>query len=249
LSAAKTTTNNSGVMEDSPIAPADSPMRDHRTAMSQQSHAASNASSNAYEGDDDSIDTPSRPPPPETVEEMISLAIQETLPGKIHQTHNLLWSLARSIKAIPGYRAATPKQLKPIVTRWYQLALPHVANKELDDLHLEFVYAFGRVEHPKGSGTMAEAIEAADLSSDPIECEDYTSTLTHRLIKLCRELQRRAGDGPFYLSCGTVQTTFGVDRMKAWRRLGLLRMDGLLEIVESHTKTRATRYRYLGTLE
>ena len=88
------------------------------------------------------------------------------------------------------------------------------------------------------------ALERADVSPLPKCAERYECPHTHRLSALCSELQRAAGDQPFYLACSKVEQVLGVDRMTAWRRLKLLVADGVLRVAETHTKTKATRYRY-----
>ena len=75
----------------------------------------------------------------------------------------------------------------------------------------------------------------------------YDCPKTHRLIKLCRELQRASGDGPFFLSCRTAGELLGLDHNTAWRRLGMLVSDDLIQTVEPGTKTKATRYRYVAS--
>ena len=71
------------------------------------------------------------------------------------------------------------------------------------------------------------------------------------LVSLCRELQRAAGDGPFYLSVRTAGRLLDVTPMTANRWLFLLLSDGILRLVEKggtkDTVREASRYEYLAT--
>ena len=77
----------------------------------------------------------------------------------------------------------------------------------------------------------------------------YDALETHLLVKLCCELQREAGDGPFYLSGPTAGHMIGTGRWTAWRRLKVLKAVGVLEMVEKGTTQRATRWRHLPPLD
>lgn len=68
------------------------------------------------------------------------------------------------------------------------------------------------------------------------------------LAALCRELQRTAGDEPFFLGCRTAGGLLGVNHVQAWRWMYLLQAEGLLEVTErgSQCKNKASRFRYRG---
>ena len=70
------------------------------------------------------------------------------------------------------------------------------------------------------------------------------------LASLCKELQRSAGDGPFYLSCRTAGRLLSVTHLRAWRWMMLLESDKWIQTVEkgSQEKRRATRFRYMKPL-
>ena len=71
-----------------------------------------------------------------------------------------------------------------------------------------------------------------------------------QLVTLCRELQRHAGDGPFFLGCRTAGRLLDVDHATASRWLFLLKSEGVLLESEKGGKGRgryrATRYRYVA---
>ncbi|MCH8807867.1 MAG: hypothetical protein IH986_17515 [Planctomycetes bacterium] len=97
---------------------------------------------------------------------------------------------------------------------------------------------------------MAQILKRAKDSVYPKAAERYELPALRLLVALCRELQRAAGDAPFYLSCRTAERLLGVNHMKAWKWLAGLTNDGVLREVEkggqAGTARRATRYRYVA---
>lgn len=67
-----------------------------------------------------------------------------------------------------------------------------------------------------------------------------------RLVALCRELHKSAGDAPFFLACRVPEKWLEVQHTKINRWLNLFVVEGILSIVTPGTKTEATRYRYHG---
>jgi len=97
---------------------------------------------------------------------------------------------------------------------------------------------------------MAETFMKAASSPLPEVAEQYEQADLKLLVALCRELQRGAGEHPFYLSCRTAGGLLEVTAMTAYRWLFLLVSDGVLrEVEKGGPKTRkATRFRYLVPL-
>ena len=95
---------------------------------------------------------------------------------------------------------------------------------------------------------MHDILERAKSAPPPTEAMGYEHDKLRLLVSMCRELQRHAGDGPFYLGCRTAGRLLDVNHTTAWRWLFLLESDGLLSVVERGGQTgsryRATRYRY-----
>ena len=94
-------------------------------------------------------------------------------------------------------------------------------------------------------GLMLERAVTTDL---PTVALQYEQPELRMLVALCRELQRAAGDGPFWLACRTVERLLGVGRVTAWRWLGLLVDDKILYLVEKGDRRtgRASRYVYIA---
>lgn len=97
---------------------------------------------------------------------------------------------------------------------------------------------------------MSVAFEKACREGLPDVAGDYEQSEVQLQVGLCRELQRGAGDRPFYLSCRGAGRLLGVTHVQASRWLYLLVVDGVLEEVEKGDvkKRRASQYRYLGPM-
>lgn len=107
------------------------------------------------------------------------------------------------------------------------------------------MYVWPRVRYVKGTGPLAGALSRAQAA--PLE--NYDEARLNVLGALCRELQRAAGDSPFFLSCRSAAESLGVDHMRANRWMHLLVHDGHLAVAQSGTWRRATRYFFTGNAE
>jgi len=180
----------------------------------------------------------------------IQRAILETLPTKKGTRNKAVFSLARTLKAIPLLTDASWKVLRPYVEYWHQQALPVIETKPFEETWIDFLKAWPKVKFPKGSEPMALALEWARIAELPEEAYRYEQEPLRQLVSLCRELQRVSGEFPFFLSCRTVERFLGVGFKTANRWLFLLVEEGVLEIVRkgSMVGRRASRYRYVGKL-
>ena len=177
-------------------------------------------------------------------------AIHQSLPTARSKRNNQVFELARGLKAIPVICDAPADDLKPIVLRWHELALPMISTKPFEETWIDFLRAWrpGAVKFPKGAEPMAQ-IFAQALDADIPDCaKQYEQQPLRLLVALCRELQRAAGDGPFYLSVRTAGRLLGVSHAHAWRWLFLLEHDGVLRVVTkgSQKTGKASRFRYLA---
>ena len=74
---------------------------------------------------------------------------------------------------------------------------------------------------------LRDRITAMEL---PETVAGYDSDATKRLVILCRELQRHAGDKPFFLGCRDAAKVCGfADHVTAWKKLNMLVADQILE--------------------
>lgn len=172
-------------------------------------------------------------------------AIRMTIPDGHGQRHRKVFEFARALKAMPEYAGESVATLRPLVERWWGVAKPFIQTQDFTETWSDFVAAWPRVTTPLGAGPINHALNAAKLAPLPKCAEQYDSEPARLLIKLCRELQSRAGDAPFYLGCRTAGQTIGVGRVTANRYLSMLIADDILDLVEKGTTNRASRYRYL----
>ena len=174
-------------------------------------------------------------------------AIRLTLPDGPGQRYRRIFAFARGLKALPVGKSAA--ELEPHLRQWFSKALPFIRTKDYDETRADFLVAWSNVKYPMGAGKLDAIVARARSAPLPKMAERYTSQELRLLVAVCRELQREAGEGPFYLSVRVAGGLMGLDRTTAWRRLLLLQDDDVIVEVEKGTKQRATRWRYLGPMD
>jgi hypothetical protein len=117
----------------------------------------------------------------------------------------------------------------------------------LEDVFGEFVIAWAKVRYPIGQNPLARIMDR--IEGFPAEAVANEGEQTRRLVAICRQMQADAGEGPFFLSSRVAADALGADRMQVHRWLRVMQADGLLQVAEKGTATRATRYRYLGSVD
>ena len=117
------------------------------------------------------------------------------------QRHRQVFDLARALKARPELADAAISDLKVYVRYWHRLAKKVIRTKPFEETWIDFCNAWPRVKFAKGDEPMAQMLAKAKDAPLPIEAQRYEQASLRLLVKLCRELQRAAGDGPFFLSC------------------------------------------------
>lgn len=182
--------------------------------------------------------------------EDVQHAIESTLPDGPGMRHQLVFELARALKAIPGLNDADVNSLKPIVQDWHRRAQPVIRTQPFEETWIDFFIGWPRVRFPIGLEPLEGILVRAASSTPPAEILQYEQQQLHLLASICRELQRAAGDSPFFLSCRKAGELVGVGHIQANRWLRLMVQDGLLrEVVKGTARTNlASRYRYLGAL-
>ena len=173
-------------------------------------------------------------------------AIASTLPADAGQRNRAVFNFARTLQAMPDYADSEPLALRGIVHKWHKAAAPLTSGEHpFSDTWSEFAYAWPRIEYPKGTGPMAELLKKADSELPPACATDYDAT-TQRLVCLCRELQRNAGDQPFFVAYRVIAELLGIDRTKAGRLMNMLCVDGVLTLVYRGHTGRSSEYHYVG---
>jgi Bifunctional DNA primase/polymerase, N-terminal len=178
----------------------------------------------------------------------VERAILVTLPTGEGQRHRAVFKLAQQLKALPHLADADVIDLKPIVWRFHQRALPVIRTKPFEETWLEFAEAWPRVKFPAGRGPLEVLWSRALAEAPPPAALGYGLEGIRRLVALCSQLQRHAGQGTFFLACRTAGSLLNVVHTTAWRWLRLLEIEGVLRRVTTGSKVtrRANEYRYLG---
>ncbi|MHB8953847.1 MAG: bifunctional DNA primase/polymerase [Pirellulaceae bacterium] len=180
----------------------------------------------------------------------IEHAIFSSLPSGPGRRNEMVFNLVRSLKSVPAHATAEPRELKPYVQRWHQLARPMIRTKPFEETWIDFLRAWPKVKFPKGAEPMVEIMERVRVADLPSESLQFEQEKLRLLVAICRELQRSAGTQPFFLSCRTAGQLLGVNHKQAWRWLFLLVEEGLLYVVRKGQQGSgpATRFRYLAEL-
>lgn len=176
----------------------------------------------------------------------INLAIAATLPRGEGQRNRQVFELARALKAIPSLADADVNDLRAYVEKWHAKALPVIRTKAFEETWIDFLTAWPRIKFPRGSEPLTQLFQQAAAVPPPPAAERYGIPELKLLVGLCEVLQRENGSAPFFLSCRTAGRLLNVDHNTAARWLKLLQHDRLIVCVESGTKRKAARYRYVG---
>ena len=180
------------------------------------------------------------------VAERIELAIARTLPTRKKQRHDLVFTLARELKAIGELCDKPATVLRPIVWRWHECAKPYLT-KGFTETWTDFAEGWDKVKHPAGKGPLRERMAAATREPLPAAAQQYPEPKVKLLVGLCQELQRHAGTAPFYLTVRAVGELFGVHHGTAARWLKALRIDGVLRLARAHAPMRAAEYFFVSS--
>jgi hypothetical protein len=169
------------------------------------------------------------------------------LPTGPGRRNRQVFELARGIKAIPALANANPDDLRYIVERWHALALPNIGTEPVEETWSDFVYGWSRVKYAKGA-TMEAVMEKALAAPMPKVAERYEGEPILRLVALCRQLDREAKGGTFFLSCRTAGKLLEVPHFQANRWLFLLDHDKVVRQVNKgdRGKRQAAEYQWTG---
>lgn len=187
-----------------------------------------------------------------SIDEFVEEAIVKTLPTKPGTRHKAVFNFARLLRSRDELKDLPFSKLRPIVKRWYGQAVARLGadkiNADADANWADFVEGWPNVKYPGEGAYMNAMLERAMRADTPEVALEFETERARWLVALCRELQREAGDDPFYLPTTTVETLLGYKRMEGWRMLDHLCRVGILELVEKGNQKKANRYRYLAAL-
>jgi hypothetical protein len=177
-----------------------------------------------------------------------------TVPGVRNE---LVFVLARGLKAIPSLAGLPAEALEPLVKDWHAAALGVIRTKDYQTTWADFCYCWPKVEQPLGTGPVDDVYLASLGMKAPAWLTDRYgegSALT-RLAMLCRELQRAKAEWSerhkchvFFLACRVAGALLRVGFTTAADHLRTLCSDGILELKERGTSLthRASDYVWVG---
>jgi hypothetical protein len=181
--------------------------------------------------------------------EWIDELIPGTLPEAPQEYKAKLFTLARSVKAVPELADTGPDDLRPLVRRWYDLAGDAIDGRPFDEVLIDFLQGLEKVKYPIGSGPIDEIVQAARSEPLPLVAARYASSpAIQLLVGICYQLHLVAQGGTWFLSCRSVAGIFRVHHSTAAGWLYLLRRDKVLTEVSKGMKStrKASEYRYTG---
>ena len=182
--------------------------------------------------------------------ESVDHAIELAMPTKAHQNHERLFTLARAVKSLEKNNGPfTPAQLCEVFNRWYQHATDFLKPGQTHtDYQTEFMKAYQSAKVPLDEGIFREAWKLAQENPTPPEAELFEDEKMRLAVALCRELQLKAGDEPFFLSARKLQKLLNLEcHNTAAKWLVSFRVLKILTEISKGSGLKASRYRYVFT--
>ena len=169
-----------------------------------------------------------------------------TLPTHPGQRNRCLFEFARYVKGINPH--ASKQELRGLVGRWHELALPVIGTKDFGTTWGDFMNGWEQVRQPYGE-TMQSIIDGIDKSESlPKGIVDLGyGPHANYLVRVCLALQTHEGDAPFFISARQAGDLLGVHFTDASKMLMALVVDGVLTLVSKGAGKLASRYRYVWT--
>jgi len=183
--------------------------------------------------------------------------VNRSLPTSPRQNHSCLFKLARGMKGLEAQSGTSlsPKKKEEMFDQWYQYNRFLREGQSWEDYYFELLASYDGVQFPLAQeDVLKSALENARSSTPPPETTHFEDKRMKLLASICRELQLMAGDRPFFISCRNAAALVGQISHKTASKwlVGFRRMSNpLLEVINrgGPHNNKATRYRYLGTLE
>lgn len=174
----------------------------------------------------------------------VGLPIQRFTPKSEGERNSCLFELARYVKGVQPN--ASKEELRKIVLQWHSAALPVIRTKDFGISWVDFMHGYERVKFPFGE-TLKQIIGNIDLDSatpNSLKAFGYGEK-NNLLIKICRQLQLKAGNEPFFLSSRQAGDLLGMHFTEAAKCLKALQIDGVLELTSKGAGLKASRYLYI----
>ena len=183
--------------------------------------------------------------------------VNRSLPTSPQQNHSCLFELARGMMGLEAQSgiSLSPKKKEEMFDQWYQYNRFLREGQSREDYYFEFLASYDGVQFPLAQeDVLKSALENAQSNTPPPEVVRFKDKRMILLASICRELQLMAGNRPFFISCRNAAALVGQISHKTaskWLAGFYMMPNPLLKVIEkggSHNN-KATRYRYLGTLE
>lgn len=166
------------------------------------------------------------------------------IPEAIGQRNKRLFELARHLK---GTRPdATKEELREIIREWHRQALPYIGTSDFSESWGDFIRAWESVKFPYGSvlNRLLGEMDMNDELPESLALFGYGEK-TILLCRICKQLQKNAGDDPFFISSRQAAELIDMHYTDAANALWALRADGILDLVKKGAGKQASRYRYI----
>lgn len=174
-------------------------------------------------------------------------AITATLPDKQGYRNFLIFQYCRWLKGNKEFAKCKARQLKLLVRRWHERALPFIGTKPFDETWADFAYGWQKVKYPKGENMLKKAVETALAAKNKLNVEtNYDTEEVQLLIRICYELQLLQGEEPFFLSCRSAGKILGLSHTQANKYLQMIEADGIIHLIKKNTTEYATRYKFMA---
>ena len=171
----------------------------------------------------------------------------ECLPKVGGERNATLFRFVRYVKGV--MREATLDQRRQFAERWYEMARPFIRTEDFAITFDDFERGWLQVKSPHGANMSAILSRAHDAPLPYGADVLRYGGAGNLLIRICAALhvhQRdHHGGDPLILPSRAVGEWIGVNRTDASKLLRRLVADGVLELGQRGTKTKASRYRYV----
>jgi hypothetical protein len=166
------------------------------------------------------------------------------LPASTGQRNRKLFEFARYLKGT--FASASKAELREIVSHWHQRALPVIGTSDFSESWGDFQRAWDSIHTPYGSvlNRLLGEIDMDEHLPDGLIQLGYGEK-TILLCRICKQLQRNAGEDPFFISSRQAGDLVNLHFTDASKVLYALVADGVLELVKRGAGNQASRYRYV----
>lgn len=201
--------------------------------------------------DTGNTDTPilRNPDTPETTDTPDSLALESVftvekaiaLSAPTHPQPLFRYSRCLRKVELDSDRRFSESELEDLFTQWWDQYKPDGEHRH--HWFADFINVFKRTRIPLGENPFTEALRKADIqgsSKSSSQPEDI-----QRLLRVCAELQKSAGDFTFFISVRQAAEVLGLQTKlhTANAILAKLVSDGVLRLVKRGTRHKASEYR------